>query len=248
MTMGERSPVAVMDPAASARIAIAEALTNMAGVKIQSLDSVVLSANWMAAAGFENEDQALREAVSSVGDEFCPALGISIPVGKDSLSMSTHWDENSVTSPLTLIVSAFAQVPDVHTFVTPALCRDDTVLLLLSLGSERRLGGSAAAQVYSQFGGVPPDVDDPLRLKAMFELVQRHLDDGSILSMHDRSDGGLFVTVVEQAIAGRIGLELSCEDDWFPFMFNEEVGVVIETSLDKVNTWQREATELGLFQ
>lgn len=246
MTMGERSPVAVMDPAASARVAIAEALTNMAGVKIQSLDSVVLSANWMAAAGFENEDQALREAVSSVGDEFCPALGISIPVGKDSLSMSTHWDENSVTSPLTLIVSAFAHVPDVHTFVTPALCGDDTALLLLSLGSERRLGGSAAAQVYSQLGGVPPDVDDPLQLKKLFKLIQRHLDEVSILSMHDRSDGGLLVTVVEQAIAGRIGLELLCEDDWFPFLFNEEVGVVIETCHDKVNRWEREAKEVGL--
>lgn len=247
MTMGERSPIAVLDPAASARIAIAEALTNMAGVKIQSLDSVVLSANWMAAAGFENEDQALRDAVISVGDEFCPALGISIPVGKDSLSMSTQWDESSVTSPLTLIVSAFAHVPDVHTFVSPALCRHDTALLLLSPSSEQRVGGSAAEQVYGKLRDVPPDIDDPVQLKALFELIQRHLDDGRILSIHDRSDGGLFTTVLEQAMAGRIGLELSCGDDWFPFLFNEEIGVVIEIDSANASAWQREATDLGLF-
>ena len=246
MTMGERSPIAVLDAAASARVAVAEALTNMAGVKIQSLDSVVLSANWMAAAGYEYEDQALRDAVMAVGDEFCPALGISIPVGKDSLSMSTHWDERSVTSPLTLIVSAFARVPDVSTFVTPKLRSGDTSLLLLSLGSNQRLGGSVVAQTYARMGSVPPDVDDPLLLKALFDLVQRHLIDGKILSMHDRSDGGLFTTVLEQAVAGRIGVDLKCSGDWLSFLFNEEIGIVIETEHAIVSQWQREAQELGL--
>ena len=246
MTMGERSPIAVIDPAASARIAIAEALTNMMGVKIQSLDSVVLSANWMAAAGYENEDQALREAVTAVGDSFCPALGIAIPVGKDSLSMSTHWESQTVTSPMTLIVSAFAHVPDVHSFASPALCRNDSLLLLISLSLDRRLGGSAAAQVYANLGDIPPDVDDPSRLKALFQLVQRHLDDGSILSLHDRSDGGLFTTVLEQAIAGRIGIDLVCEDEWFSFLFNEEIGIVIETDPANLSLWQHEADDLGL--
>ncbi len=246
MTMGERSPIAVLDPAASARMAIGEALTNMVGVKIQSLDSVVLSANWMAAAGFENEDQALRDAVIAVGDEFCPGLDISIPVGKDSLSMSTHWDERSVTSPLTLIVSAFARVPDVHTFVTPALCRDDTVLLLLAPSSKQRLGGSAAVQTYAKLGSVPPDVEHPHRLKALFELIQRHLDDGSILSIHDRSDGGLFTTVLEQAMAARIGVELNCDNDWFSFLFNEEIGVVIETDATNLSRWESAASGLEL--
>ncbi len=246
MTMGERSPIAVLDPPASARMAVAEALTNMMGVKIASLDTVVLSANWMASAGIESEDQALREAVSAVGDEFCPALGISIPVGKDSLSMSTQWDEHTVTSPLTLIVSAFASVPDVHKFVTPALHRNDTALLLFSLSSEERLGGSAIAQVFSQFGDQPPDVNDPYQLKKLFDLVQRHLDDDSILSIHDRSDGGVFTTVLELAMAGRIGVDLSCEGDWLPFLFNEEIGVVIESDPANLGMWQREASELDI--
>ena len=246
MTMGERSPIAVLDPAASARIAVAEALTNMAGVKIQAIDSVVLSANWMAAAGFESEDQALREAVTAIGDTFCPELGISIPVGKDSLSMSTHWDEYSVTSPLTLIISAFAHVPDIHSFVTPALSRTDSTLLLISMSSARRLGGSVASQVYGELGDVPPDVDDAGRLKSLFELIQRHLTDGSILSLHDRSDGGLFATVVEQSIAGRIGVEMQCDKDWFELLFNEEIGIVIETDPSNVVQWQRETSALGL--
>ncbi len=246
MTIGERSPIAVLNPAASTRIAVAEALTNMVGVKIQALESVVLSANWMAAAGFENEDQALREAVSAVGDEFCPALGISIPVGKDSLSMSTHWDGNSVTSPLSLIISAFARVPDIHAFATPALSQIGSTLLLISLSTHQRLGGSVATQVFGELAGAPPDVDDPQRLKALFELGQRHLDDGRVRSMHDRSDGGLFTTVLEQAIAGRIGVELRCDDDWFEFLFNEEIGIVIETDPTYVGQWQREAGALGL--
>ena len=246
MTMGERSPIAVLDPAASARIAIAEALTNIVGVRIKSLDSVVLSANWMAAAGYANEDQALRDAVRAAGDKFCPALGVSIPVGKDSLSMSTQWGNKSVTSPLTLIISAFAHVPDVHVHATPALQGDDSVLLLLAPSSEQRLGGSAVAQTYGSLWSAPPDVEDPRRFKTLFELIQRHLDDGLIRSIHDRSDGGLFITILEQAVAGRIGVEVSCAGDWLPFLFNEEVGVVVETSAVNLSTWQSEASKAGI--
>ncbi len=246
MTMGERSPIAVLDPVASARMAIAEAITNMAGVKIRALETVALSANWMAAAGVANEDQALYEAVRAVGEEFCPALGIAIPVGKDSLSMTTHWDDHSVSSPLTLIISAFGNVPDVHAFVTPALQRTDSSLLLLELSSNRRLGGSAYTQTYSQLDGIPPDVDDPQKLKALFELVQRHLEHGDILSVHDRSDGGLFTTVLEQALAGRIGVELECDEAWLPFLFNEEIGIVLEVDDTCLAKLQREAQGVGL--
>ena len=246
MTMGERSPIAVLNPAASARVAIAEALTNMVGVKIRSLNDVVLSANWMAAAGFENEDQALRDSVRAVGEEFCPALGIAIPVGKDSLSMSTQWDDGVVTSPVTLIVSAFAPVPNVYSFVTPAFQAADSQLLLLSLSDQQRLGGSVVVQTYSQLGDVPPDVEDPQLFKRLFGFVQRHVADGAVLSVHDRSDGGLFTTVIEQAIASRIGVELRISEPWLPFLFNEEIGVVVEIRTAELEQMQQEATRLGL--
>ena len=246
MTMGERSPIAVLDPAASARMAVGEAITNMIGAKIQSLEAIALSANWMAAAGTANEDQALREAVQAVGDRFCPALGIAIPVGKDSLSMSTQWDAQSVTSPLTLIVSAFATMPDVHAHKTPALRNNDSSLVLLTLSNKQRLGGSALAQVYSQLGERPPDIEEPQKLSAMFEMVQRHLDDGSILAVHDRSDGGLITTVLEQAIAGRMGVELDLTGSWQACLFNEEIGVVLEVNSTHTDAICGEAEAVGI--
>ena len=242
MTMGERSPIAVLNPAASARMAIAEALTNMVGVKIRALDDVVLSANWMAAAGFQQEDQALREAVHAVGDEFCPALGIAVPVGKDSLSMSTHWDECTVTSPLTLIVSAFAAVPNVYDIATQHFQQPDSRVLLLALSDERRLGGSVIAQVHSQLGDATPDVDEPRLLKTLFDFVQNQVASGRVLSVHDRSDGGLFTTVLELAMAGRIGADIHIDEDWLACLFNEEVGVVIEveqTDVEHITTTAR---------
>lgn len=246
MTMGERSPIAMLNPAASARMAVAEALTNMIGARIDGLDRVVLSANWMAVAGFEGEDQALREAVRAVGEEFCPALGVSIPVGKDSLSMSTQWDGRSVTSPLTLIVSAFAAMRDVQMFKTSALHRRDSTLLLLALSTEQRLGGSVIVQTFGKLGDVPPDVEDPSRLKELFALVQRYIADNRLRSVHDRSDGGLFTTILEQAIAARIGVELYCEADWLSTLFNEEIGVVVELDESLVETIQREAWQAGI--
>lgn len=248
MTMGERSPLAVINPAASARMAVAEAITNMAGVKIASLDRVVLSANWMAAAGFGDEDQALREAVRAIGEEFCPALGIAIPVGKDSLSMSTHWDEKTVASPLTLIVSAFAHVPDVQQFRTPAFQASDSALILLSLSTKQRLGGSSIAQTYSRLGDEVPDVDEPERLRALFDFIQRKLQSNVIRSLHDRSDGGLFTTVLEQAIAGRIGVSLHCGDaNLLYFYFNEEIGVVVEVAPGEKEAFISDAMDAGVI-
>jgi len=237
MAMGERSPLALIDPAASARIAVGEALTNLASVCVEDLSRVVLSANWMAAAGRGMEDQALFDAVTAVGMELCPALGIAIPVGKDSLSMHTQWrdarGEHAVTAPLTLIVSAFAPVPDVRRVATPQLRLDrgPTRLLAidLSFGADR-LGGSALAQTQRQLGGRCPDVDDPARLAGFFRAVQDLLRDGRVVAYHDRSDGGLIVCALEMAFAGRCGvdLELAAGVDPVATLFAEELGAVLQ--------------------
>ena len=243
MAMGERSPLALISPAASARMAVAEALTNLGGVAIESLDRVVLSANWMAAAGQGQEDQALYEAVHAVGMELCPALGIAIPVGKDSLSMRTQWQtpdgaDREVRAPLTLIVSAFAPVPDVRQAVTPWLRLDqgDTRLLLIDLGNGRnRLGGSALAQVCGELGGQCPDVDDPAQLKAFMQVLGQLLRDDLLLAYHDRSDGGLLACLWEMAFAGHCGVDVdltslggSSADTAMPVLFAEELGAVIQ--------------------
>ncbi len=211
MSMGERSPLALIDPAASARMAVAEALTNLASVVVEDLGRVVLSANWMAAAGRGSEDQSLFDAVAAVGLELCPALGIAIPVGKDSLSMHTQWrgadGERAVTAPVTLIVSAFAPVPDVRHAVTPMLQLDRgaTRLLLVDLGAgANRLGGSALAQTQRQLGDACPDVDDAGRLGAFFRAVQDLVRDGKILAYHDRSDGGVVVCCARDGIRGAL--------------------------------------------
>ncbi len=236
--MGERAPVALLDAAASARMAVAEAITNLAAAPIAKLSDVRLSANWMAAAGHPGEDARLYEAVRAVGPELCPALGIAIPVGKDSMSMRTVWqdgqDRKSVISPLSLIVSAFAPVTDVRRALTPELRRDqgETKLLLVDLGAGRdRLGGSCLAQVYGALGDAPPDLDDPARLRAFFELVQALNADGKILAYHDRSDGGLFVTLVEMAFAGGCGVEALVVDGdrgRLGQLFAEELGAVLQ--------------------
>jgi phosphoribosylformylglycinamidine synthase len=219
MAMGERTPLAVIDAPASGRMAVGEVITNLAAAAIGKLSDIRLSANWMAAAGHPGEDENLYETVKAVGMELCPALGITIPVGKDSMSMKTTWEEDngeqkSVTAPLSLIVSGFAPVTDVARTLTPQLRSDagETDLILIDLAAgQNRLGGSALAQVYRQVGAVAPDLDDPEDIKAFFAVVQGLNADGKLLAYHDRSDGGLFVTLAEMAFAGRTGVDIKLD-------------------------------------
>jgi phosphoribosylformylglycinamidine synthase len=216
--MGERSPLALISPEASGRMAVGEAITNLAAASVGRLRSVKLSANWMAAAGHGGEDAALFDTVRAVALELCPALGISIPVGKDSLSMRTAWEEggrsSEVISPLSLIVSAFAPCEDVRRTLTPQLATDagETELLLVDLGRGRnRLGGSILAQVYGQCGDAGPDLDEPQLLAAFFAAIQDLSREGLLLAYHDRSDGGLFATVCEMAFAARAGVTVNLD-------------------------------------
>ena len=247
MAMGERSPIALLNFGASARMAVAESITNIASAQIGELSQLQMSANWMSAAGHPGEDAGLYEAVKAIGEELCPALGITIPVGKDSMSMKTQWqqdgEDKTVTSPLSLVMTAFAVVTDVRNTLTPQLRTDqgDTVLLLIDLGAgQNRLGGSVLAQVYKQLGKETPDVDSPALLKGMFDAVQALLAQGKLLAYHDRSDGGLFTTVTEMAFAGNTGvkLALTSDKDLLAQLFNEELGAVIQVKtadLDLVN-------------
>ncbi|MFY7856967.1 MAG: phosphoribosylformylglycinamidine synthase [Rubrivivax sp.] len=215
MSMGERTPLAALDAPASGRMAVAEALTNLLAAPI-TLDRVKLSCNWMAACGEPGEDAALYDTVRAVGLELCPALGIGVPVGKDSLSMRTRWTEGGqarqVTAPVSLIVSAFAVLDDVRGTLTPQLQPGDTTLLLVDLGEgRRRLGGSMLAQVLGAFGDTVPDLDDPDRLKRLVAAVNALRTEGLVLAYHDRSDGGLWATVAEMAFAGRRGVSLNVD-------------------------------------
>ena len=236
MAIGERAPAALSNPAAAARLAVGEALTNIASAPIEALGDVKLSANWMAAAGQPGQDEALFDAVHAVGMELCPALGIAIPVGKDSLSMRTAWRdaagrERSVTSPLSLVVSAFAPVSDVRRVLTPQLDTEaDTELWLIDLGAGRaRLGGSALLQVYGRSASDVPDVDDPELLKRFFEAIQALNRRGQLLAYHDRSDGGVFVSLCEMMFASRAGLDISlAPGDVLAPLFNEELGAVVQ--------------------
>jgi len=237
MSMGERTPIAVLDAAASGRMAVGEALTNIAAATIAKIGDVKLSANWMAACGHAGEDARLYDTVKAVGMELCPALGISIPVGKDSLSMKSVWQQNGedreMISPLSLIVSAFAPVRDIRSTLTPELKLDqgDSDLILIDLGEgKNRLGGSALAQVYGATGEIVPDVDNAALLKSFFETIQQLNREGKLLAYHDRSDGGLFATLAEMAFAARCGLNirLHSSDDMLEALFNEELGAVIQ--------------------
>jgi len=239
--MGERSPLALINPAAAARMAVAEALTNLVSADLEEIERVVLSANWMAAAGSNLEEQSLFDSVAAVGEEFCPSLGIAIPVGKDSLSMQTRWQENgeakSVVSPVTLIVSAFAPVADVTRTSLPVLQPEcDHELLLLHLGGDA-LGGSVLAQVYKQLGDDAPDVDDAQSFRKMLDFVLQARRAGQIIAQHDRSDGGVIVTLLEMAFAGRCGLQITLpqDTDALATLFNEEVGIVVQVALADVD-------------
>ena len=240
MAMGERAPVALLDFGASARLAVAESITNIAGTNIGDIKRIKLSANWMSAAGHGGEDAGLYEAVKAVGEELCPALGITIPVGKDSMSMKTTWEENgekkSVTAPLSLVISSFARVEDVRKTVTPQLRTDKGAsrLLLIDLGERKnRLGATALAQVYKQLGDKPADVVNVIKLKNFFDAMQALVAERKLLAYHDRSDGGLITTLAEMAFAGNCGVDVDISalgDNDLAVLFNEELGAVIQVS------------------
>ncbi len=279
MAMGERTPLAVIDAAASGRMAVGEAITNIAAAPIASIEDIKLSANWMAACGQPGQDAALFDTVKAVGMELCPALGISIPVGKDSLSMRTTWNDGEakeVLSPVSLIVSAFAPVPDVRRSLTPQLRTDlgETALILVDLGrGKNRLGASALAQVTQQLGDTVPDVDSPEDLKAFFGAIQRLNAEGKLLAYHDRSDGGLFATLCEMAFAGRAGVSVNLDiltmegehaSDWgdaknwasqvgerrnemtLRALFSEELGAVVQVRAEDKSAVMNVLRELNL--
>ncbi len=256
MAMGERTPIALVHHAASARMAVGEALTNLAAARVTDLSRVVLSANWMAPAGHPGEDAGLYEAVKAVGMELCPELGIAIPVGKDSMSMKTVWNENgvdkSVTAPLSLVISAFAPVADVRNTLTPELRtgQGDSDLILIDLGKgKNRLAGSCLAQVYKQVGHYAPDVDDAGALKSFFNAIQNLNQQGLIQAYHDRSDGGLFATIAEMAFAGHTGVSVrldSLGDDQVAALFSEELGAVIQVGHSDTDTVLKALHDAGL--
>ncbi|GAA3931298.1 phosphoribosylformylglycinamidine synthase [Luteimonas lutimaris] len=241
MAIGERAPVALIDSAAAARMAVGEAITNLCAAPVESLDRIKLSANWMAAAGHPGEDARLFDAVRAVGMELCPEIDLSIPVGKDSLSMQAQWHDDGAAhksvSPVSLVVTAFAAVPDVRNQLTPLLSRDpDTEIWLLGLGAGRqRLGGSILSQCFDAFGGAAPDLDDPQRLRRLFDLIRDARKAGLLLAYHDRSDGGAFAALCEMAFCSHLGLDISLEgwggdraDDVCRTLFNEELGAIVQ--------------------
>lgn len=244
MSMGERTPVALINPAASARLAVAEAITNIAGANIAKLSDITLSANWMAACGEDKEDQALFDAVYAVGEALCPALGIAIPVGKDSLSMRANWSDEqankSVVSPMSLIITAFAPVQDVTKTLTPELLTSsalgETAFYRLDLSKGQfRLGGSILAQTLSQLGDTCPDLDNPQDLINFFNFIQQANNQGLITAYHDIGDGGLLATIAEMQFTSRQGVKLVLSDDnLLGQLFAEELGAVIQVKSDKV--------------
>ena len=274
MAMGERTPLALLDGPASGRMAVAEAVTNIAAAAIGDtsetgdtgksgsggdaggIGRIRLSANWMAAAGHPGEDAKLYDTVRAVGLELCPALGIAIPVGKDSLSMRTAWQEEGrdrqVVAPVSLIVSAFAPVQDVRRTLTPQLRKTEepSHLLLIDLSAGRdRLGGSCLAQVYNREGGEPPDLDDPARLRGFFAAVQRLNREGRLLAYHDRSDGGLFACAAEMLFAGRIGIDLTPPEGAngpLGALFAEEPGALVQVRESELEAVEAVLAEAGL--
>ncbi|AXH97098.1 phosphoribosylformylglycinamidine synthase [Ornithinimicrobium avium] len=242
ISSGERTPLASVDAPASGRMAVGEALTNLLAAPVPSLRDVKLSLNWMAACGEEGEDAALYDTVHAVAMELCPALGIGVPVGKDSLSMRSTWtDEDGatrqVTSPVSLVVSAFASLDDVRGVLTPQL-HAGSELLLLDLGAgRRRLGGSILAQVRGEFGGTVPDLDDPARLTDLADALGELREKGLVTAYHDRSDGGLWAALCEMALAGAVGLDVevpTTAGHGVAALFTEELGVVLEVPADRL--------------
>ena len=245
MSIGERTPVALIDPKASARLAVGEAITNIAGARISQLSDITMSANWMAACGDDAEDAALFDAVHTVGEELCPALGIAIPVGKDSLSMRANWSDEdadnqsqdkSVVSPMSLVITAFAPVVDVAKTLTPELINGDSAFYRLDLSRGKlRLGGSILAQTASQLGNECPDLDKPSDLIDFFNFIQAGNEQDLISAYHDIGDGGLLATIAEMQFTSRQGIKLSLSDDnLLGQLFSEELGAVIQVLPENV--------------
>jgi len=266
MSLGERTPVALLNYGASARLAVAESLMNIAGTDIAGSDGdrlnrIKLSANWMSPAGHPGEDAGLYEAVKAIGEELCPALGLTIPVGKDSMSMKTQWQENGedkcVTSPLSLVITAFGAVEDIRKTVTPQLRNDlgATKLVAIDLSKgKNRLGGSCLAQVYKQLGNETPDVDSPEVLKGFFNAMQTLVREEKLIAYHDISDGGLFTTVCEMAFAGHTGVDVDLSNvpsqeagDNVSVLFNEELGAVIQIRENDIDAIHAILAEHGIL-
>ncbi|MFT4179014.1 MAG: phosphoribosylformylglycinamidine synthase [Thermomonas sp.] len=270
MAVGERTPLALLDAAASARMAVGEAITNLIAAPVEALNRIKLSANWMAAAGHAGEDARLFDAVKAVGMELCPELELGIPVGKDSLSMQAQWqadgEARKSVSPVSLVVSAFAPVVDVRGQLTPLLRRDvESELWLIGLGGGRqRMGGSVLAQCHPEannnaalpaFGGDAPDLDDPQRLRGLFELIRDAREDGLLLAYHDRSDGGVFAALCEMAFASHLGLDIRL-DGWgdgrtgdpLRVLFNEELGAVVQVPVEERAAFADLVAQHGLIE
>ena len=235
MSIGEKTPISLINAAAAARMSVGEALTNLMGAFIEDISHINLSANWMCASGHPGEDAKLFEAVKSIGMELCPQLGLTIPVGKDSMSMKSSWregdKEKSVTAPLSLIISAFSRTPDARLQITPLLSNNlNSELFLVDLGlGKNRMGGSSLAQVFNQIGNETPDLDDPALFAKFFSVINTLNKEGLVNAFHDRSDGGALVTLLEMAFASRCGLDIRTSKLLYE-LFNEELGCVIQVS------------------
>ena len=256
MSVGERTPIALINPKASARLAVGEAITNIAGARINQLSDITMSANWMAACGDDNEDAALFDAVYAIGEELCPALGIAIPVGKDSLSMRANWTDSnkdgstdkSVVSPMSLVITAFAPVIDVAKTLTPELINGDSAFYRIDLSKGKlRLGGSILAQTASQLGNECPDLEKPSDLIDFFNFVQAGNEQGVISAYHDIGDGGLLATIAEMQFTSRQGIKLSLTDDnLLGQLFSEELGAVIQVLPENVAALMQLAEEFNV--
>ncbi|MGP5314247.1 phosphoribosylformylglycinamidine synthase [Psychrobacter faecalis] len=256
MSVGERTPVALISPKASARLAVGEAITNIAGARINQLSDITMSANWMAACGDDNEDAALFDAVHAIGEELCPALGIAIPVGKDSLSMRANWTDSnndgstdkSVVSPMSLVITAFAPVIDVAKTLTPELINGDSAFYRIDLSKGKlRLGGSILAQTASQLGNECPDLEKPSDLIDFFNFIQAGNAQGVISAYHDIGDGGLLATIAEMQFTSRQGIKLSLDDkNLLGQLFSEELGAVIQVLPENVAALMQLAEEFNI--
>ena len=251
MSIGEKTPISLINAAAAARMSVGEALTNLLSAYIEDISHINLSANWMCASGHPGEDAKLYEAVKSIGMELCPQLGLTIPVGKDSMSMKSSWRENdkdkSVTAPLSLIISAFSKTPDARLQMTPLLNRGvNSELYLVDLGlGKNRMGGSSLAQVFNQIGNTAPDLDDPVLFAKFFSIMNSFNEKNLVSAFHDRSDGGAFISLVEMAFASQCGLDISVSD-LFTDLFNEELGCIIQVSDNNKMTVLNELAKIGL--